>query len=186
MYVRSKKLIYLTGFMGSGKSTVAPVLATALNWSCIDTDEEIEKREQKTIREIFRENGEQYFRAREREVLSAVSLEQERVVALGGGAITIDENIQTVQSTGVLVYLKADAEDIFQRLDSVSDRPLLESIDGKKIDGDELRIRIGKLLEVREPFYKQADIIVEIKGKHVQAIVEEILGKLTKILNSNQ
>ncbi len=178
MDFNKKKSVYLTGFMGSGKSTVAPVLAATLNYSYVDTDEEIEKRAGKTVSEIFHQHGEQYFRTIERETLLNICKQDELVVALGGGAIADDEHIQTVKSSGVLVYLKTDVEEIIRRLRGATDRPLLESAGALKLNDDEFRNRVIELLKLREPFYMQADIIIEMNNKKVQSVVEEIVSQM--------
>ena len=177
-----KNLIYLTGFMGSGKSTIAPILAESLGYEFIDIDAEIEKRAGETISEIFHRHGEQYFRNLEREILLRVSQQDGSVISLGGGTIANRENLAAVKSSGVLIYLKTELEQIMQRLRDKTDRPMLETLDGSRLSEGELRTRITELLNVREPFYSQADITIATNNKRVQTAVEEILSQIKKIV----
>ena len=174
------ELIYLTGLMGSGKSTVAPVLAAALNFSYVDTDDEIQRHTGKTISDIFHHHGEQYFRTLERDILLNICGQEQLVVALGGGTLTHNENLHTVTSSGVLISLKTDVDEIVRRVRMTTDRPLLESKGGGNVNDDELKTRVQELLKLREPFYNQADIIINTNNKEVQSIVEEIVSELNK------
>ena len=175
---RRKNLIYLTGFMGSGKSTIAPILANTLGYEYVDIDAEIEKATGKKVPEIFSEHGEKYFRDVERTLLQNTSLRHECVVSLGGGTIASEENLTIIKSSGLLIYLKADAEQIFRRMRHKSDRPLLQTPDGDRLNEPELRARIQNLLNAREPFYLQSDLTIQTDespvGKTVDTIVRRI------------
>ena len=177
-----KNLIYLTGFMGSGKSTIAPILANTLGYSFVDIDQEIEKVSQKKVNDIFFEDGEDYFRNIERSLLERVSRQQGCVISLGGGTIAIDENLRIVKSSGILVYLKTDPDRIFQRLEHKDDRPLLKSKDGRRLSDDKLRQRISQLLALREPFYNQADVTVSTDETKVGYTVDEIVRCLKPLI----
>ena len=93
----SKVNIYLTGFMASGKSTIGPIVANTLGWEFYDLDKEIEKRERKTIPDIFKENGEKYFRKLEIEVLKELSTGNSLIISLGGGALTNQLNRKIIK-----------------------------------------------------------------------------------------
>ncbi|HMK39397.1 MAG TPA: shikimate kinase, partial [Bacteroidota bacterium] len=97
--------IYITGFMGSGKSTVGPLLGASLGYAFIDLDTVIEAGEGKSIAEIFREKGEQEFRALERSALRLLSARSNIVVATGGGALTDPGSLSIVRQSGLSVYL---------------------------------------------------------------------------------
>ena len=144
-----KNLIYLTGFMGSGKSTIAPILANTLGYNYLDIDLEIEKAAGKTVSEIFLESGEDYFRDIERKLLQEVSRQEGCVVSLGGGTIANEGNLKLVKSSGVLIYLKIEPDQILQRMKFKTDRPLLKSADGRQLSDDELRTRVTLLLDAR-------------------------------------
>ncbi len=173
-----RHLIYLTGFMGSGKSTIAPILANTLGYSHVDIDIEIERATGKTVKEIFSELGEKYFRDVERAVLKDISGRAGCVVSLGGGTITNETNLGIVKSTGILVYLKVRPEQIFNRLRHKTDRPMLRSASEPHVGDDELRQRIHALLHQREPFYEKADLTIWTDDRRVGVTVDEIVHAL--------
>ena len=170
--------IFLTGFMGSGKSTIAPILANTLGYTFVDIDKEIEHLTGKRIFEIFSELGEEYFREVERTILQDISLRDRCVISLGGGTITNEHNLQFVKSSGILIYLKVNSDLIFQRMKYKTDRPLLKSSSGTTLTEDELRSRVDSLLEKRERFYAQADITVVTDDLRVGLTVDKIVDDL--------
>ena len=180
---RRKNLVFLTGFMGSGKTTIAPILANTLGYSVVDIDAEIEKITGRKVSEIFFESGEHFFRDEEHKLLQEVSLRQGCVVSLGGGTIANDRNLNIVKSTGVLVYLKVDAEHIFQRLKFKKDRPLLKTKEGIILSDDELRSRINALLAAREPFYTQSDVTIATDESRVGLTVDEIVRQIKMLID---
>jgi len=155
--------VYLTGFMGSGKSTVGPILAGMLGCPFCDLDERIEQRAGMPIPEIFRKFGEPWFRELEKKELAKVAGEQRMVVALGGGAIIDPSNLRVVKNSGTLVYLKLPVEELYRRLKGCRERPLLcpPRSDGRQVEGRDLYRKIEDLLKKREPVYLQADYVVE-------------------------
>ena len=167
--------------MGSGKSTIAPILANTLGYSFIDVDDEIQKTTGKWVREIFFEDGESVFREHERQLLQRLSRQQNCVVSLGGGTIANDTHLAIVKSTGVLVYLKIDTESIFQRMKNKTDRPLLRAKDGGTMNEAELRRHIDALLAAREWYYKQADIVVATDENTVGQSVDDIVRSLRNL-----
>ena len=170
-----KKNIVLTGYMGSGKSTVGKRLAEKLGMSFIDTDEEIVRREGRSINEIFSDVGEEGFRKIETEVLSSLAKEnatntEGTVFATGGGIVTRKENMSLLKELGKVFYLKADEETTFNRVKDDSSRPLLSSE-----SLEELRLKIRNMLRERKGYYElTADIIINTSGRTVEDIVEEI------------
>lgn len=177
-----KHVVYLTGFMGSGKSTIGPILANAIGYDFLDIDKEIEDNEQRVINEIFSTNGEKYFREVEREVLNDVSKLRSVVVSLGGGTVTNKENLLLVKNTGVLIYLKADPTQICQRLRYKRDRPLLKTPDGQSLSEEQMMDRIRWLIKERDKFYHQADIIVGTDNKKIGLTVDEIVRKIRSLI----
>jgi shikimate kinase len=155
--------IYLTGFMGSGKSTVAPLLAGLLGYECLDLDEGIADAAGLTVGEIFAGGGEAEFRRLESAALFETASRSSIVVAAGGGAIASEESLAFVRSAGVLVYLRVDFETLFGRLRTMRDRPLLrETVAGTGAEGDgALRETMRRLMTEREPFYRRADIVAD-------------------------
>jgi shikimate kinase len=180
MTPRNKRLIYLTGFMGSGKTTIAPILANTIGYTHIDIDEEIENITGKKIADIFTNLGEMFFRDIERKLLTAASKSAECVVSLGGGTIANDENISIVKSTGLLVYLKADIDEIVKRLRHKTNRPMIISTDGTILPEELLRERVRTMLTQREPYYNQADIVVITGNRRVGLTIDDIVRRITR------
>src|SRR6266545_4783793 len=117
--------IYLVGFMGAGKTTVGRELAARLDVPFFDLDELVEAAEKTTIKEIFAERGEPYFRKRERDILRSTKYLESAVIATGGGTFTFDENIQFIQSEGLSVWLSAPYSLLRGRIgDKAAERPL--------------------------------------------------------------
>lgn len=150
--------VFLTGFMGAGKSTIGARLAAALGTQHIDLDRAIEAGAGLTIPEIFERSGEADFRRREREALAQLA-ETRAVISLGGGALLDPESRALVERAGVQVYLAATAETLEARLGDAVDRPLLAGLDtGGR------RAKIAAMLALREPDYRSADFTVDTDG----------------------
>ncbi|MBI3003797.1 MAG: shikimate kinase [Ignavibacteriales bacterium] len=164
--------------MGSGKSTIGPILANTIGFEYVDVDRLIEKKTDKRIIDIFAEAGERTFRDVERQTLQEVSSLDAAVVSLGGGTIANDENFELIHNHGVIVYLQLSPEEILQRVHRRTDRPLLKDSKGNLLNGAELDARIRELLNIREQFYSRADIIVPADKKKVGATVDEIVRRL--------
>lgn len=168
--------------MGSGKSTIGPILANALGWDYVDIDKNIEHKADQTIVDIFASKGELAFRNLEREALRELLLHQQCVVALGGGTLANEENFEFIRQNGVIVYLQLSPEKILERIKHKTDRPMLKDAAGKPLEGEELQKRIDGLLELREQYYAKADIIIPAGamkvGTTVDAIVERLRGLL--------
>lgn len=176
-------MIFLTGFMGSGKSTVGPILANTIGYHFIDLDVLIEKNEKQKISHIFEVEGETKFRMLERDTLKQILNNTATIVSLGGGTVTNDETLNLVKHHGVLVYLKSDVEHIYQRLKTKSDRPMLRDDDGKLLDGDNLIKKIETLLSLREKFYNQADVVVTTDDKKIGYTIDELAKKLSPYID---
>ena len=163
----------LTGLMGSGKSTVGRMLSEQVSVPFIDTDREIERLEGRTIREVFAEDGEGVFRARERDVVRESLREAGgRVIALGGGAFVDPACRDACRSRGAItVYLRSSPEAIVARLNAeeVATRPLL---------GEDSLERLRELLSVREPTYSLAQLAIDTDGRSAEQVVSEILVRL--------
>ncbi|MBP3925496.1 shikimate kinase [bacterium] len=166
-----KDNIILIGMMGSGKTTVARELAANLkSFKLVDIDEEIEKSTGKKISEIFLKFGEKHFRLLEEDKIRQVCEKYSQIIALGGGAFETPDNRNLLLNSGKVIYLKASAREIFERIKLETHRPLL-----KKNFSIE---RINSLIEAREINYKKAHIQIDTNGKTPYNIVEEILGVL--------
>lgn len=164
--------LFLTGFRGTGKSTVGFILSQRLARPLVDLDDFIERRAGKTIRQIFDDGGEPLFRAIESEVLGEVIEHPASVISLGGGAILREENRAMVRRSGTCFWLDADAETIVNRLraddSSAQRRPALTNL--------KQREEVGHLLEQRASLYEMAsDYRIETIGKEPGTVAEEIL-----------
>ena len=168
--------IFLTGFMGVGKTRVGRILAQQLGRCFLDTDRMIEQRAGKTIAEIFADEGEAYFRQLERDCVLETCQRSDAIVALGGGAITRADNVAAVRCAGILVCLKADVDTIFARVRRRSNRPLLAGLDPQA-----QRAKIESLLRERAPYYDQAHI--ELYTTQAQT-PEDTAGQLLALLES--
>ena len=175
MSTGKKNIVYLTGFMGSGKSTIGPLLANVLGYEFLDIDAAIELRAGKSVTEIFERHGEGYFRETERTVLLETSRRRGCVVSLGGGTLAQAGNLQMVKSSGILVYLKTHPDHIHRRMRNKTNRPLLRDAEGERPSDEVLSERIRALLAEREPFYSQADLVVRTDDKPMRYTVDEIV-----------
>ncbi|EIJ78844.1 shikimate kinase [Bacillus methanolicus PB1] len=165
------KSIYLIGFMGSGKTTVGKSFGVKWNWPVIDTDEEIVKKVNKSINQIFEENGEDYFRHLETEILKQLPVNRS-IITTGGGIVLKDENRRWMKENGIVVFLYAEPEEIFKRIENDDSRPLLKT--NKKA-------AIEELLRSRLPLYiEAADFTIDTTGKDINEIIKKIEEGLTK------
>lgn len=153
--------IFLCGFMGSGKSTLGRQLAKRMNRQFIDLDKYIETKAQKSITELFKEQGEKAFRLLEtRYLFEVVKLKQPCIIALGGGTVCSNLNLDIVKQSGILVYIVLSANDLFNRLrKSNTKRPLI-----KGLSPEALNLYIHRMLQDREPYYQQAHIPINGMG----------------------
>jgi shikimate kinase len=175
---RKRLIIFLTGFMGSGKSTIGPILANTIGYSFVDLDLFIEQKKKQKIGDIFKGEGEKAFREMERAFLKEVAGTPRSVISLGGGTITDQESLDLVKESGVLVYLKADPEYIYKRLRTKSDRPMLRTADGDLMDAEQLQLRIGELMEKRQGYYEQAHVIIHTDDKKIGNTIDELVKML--------
>jgi shikimate kinase len=167
--------IYLTGFMGAGKSTIGPILANTMGWNFFDLDKVIEKKEGKKVRDIFEQNGEEFFRELELKTLTELSSEINAIVALGGGTISSKEILTLLKTTGKLIYLKTSPEASYKRLRYKRDRPNLLSEQKDEPTKEELLGKINNLLEPRILFYEQADLTINTDSYSVGKTVDRIV-----------
>ncbi len=168
------RIIYLTGFMGSGKSTIGPILANTLGWDFFDLDKVIEKKAGMKIPEIFEKEGEQFFRELEIETLSALTKHNNAIIALGGGTVTNNNNINLIKETGKLIYLKATPESVYLRLRYKRDRPLLTLNGTVNLEKNEFIKKISRMLDSRKSYYEKADIIIDTDIESIGKIVDRI------------
>ncbi len=164
-----KNNIFLIGFMGTGKSAIAKQINKIEGYNICEMDQMIESAEGRKITEIFETDGEAYFREVESKILEQCGSEANRVVSCGGGIVLKSENIEFMKKNGVVIWLTATPETIFNRVSRNKNRPLLNN--NMNVE------HITKMLGVRyEKYQAAADIQIVTDDKSPRAIAEEILG----------
>ncbi len=153
---KTAKRIYLIGFMGSGKSTLGPRLAEALDFDFIDLDNLIEEAEGLQISEIFKIKGEAYFRKREQEILETTASYTNTVFATGGGLPCFNDNMTSMNKLGISLYLQLSEAPLFKRLKQSTSRPLIMNMSDQ-----ELKFYIRSTLAVRSKYYQKATLIID-------------------------
>lgn len=149
--------VYLLGYMGCGKTTAGKELAQNMGYSFIDLDDLLEKNQGRTISEIFASDGEEAFRALEKETLHSTFQMKDVIVATGGGAPCFFDNVEQMNKHGLTIYIEMSANDLVKRLEGqIEHRPILK---GKT--EQELMDFIAQALNNRNPFYKKAKAFVE-------------------------
>jgi shikimate kinase len=168
---RSERL-FLVGYRGSGKSTVAGQVAQRLGWQAVDADAVLEALAGKTIREIFAEEGEAGFRSCEEMVLKDLCRRPRHVIATGGGVVLAQSNRELLRKFGKVVWLQADAETIWQRLQGDATTPQRRPV--LTVGG---LPEVEQLLRVREPLYREsADWTVDTTSHTPEEVAELILN----------
>ena len=161
--------IYLIGFMGAGKTTVGRLLAKNLGWKFIDLDKEIERRENRSITGIFRENGETHFRNLERKYLQELVSTERTVIAFGGGTFIDPQNRALAEKTGLTVWLKVSFAKVADRVKIDGTRPKF---------GD--RHQAERLYQTRQPYYAFAKIHISTDEGTPESVAKEIMGAIPK------
>jgi shikimate kinase len=175
--VPRKQAVILVGFMGAGKSSVGRALAARLNWSFEDLDTRIERRENKSVPDIFRAGGEEYFRGLEQgelqELLSELPDEAKKVIALGGGTFAQSSCAKVIEDAAIpTIFLDATLDELWRRCTEKSeepglDRPMLRDLRAFRA-----------LYEKRRPCYLAASHTLETTGKTVDEVVAELIKVL--------
>jgi shikimate kinase len=167
--------VALVGFMGTGKSSVGRMLAGELHFKFVDTDEMIESRSGCRITEIFANQGEAVFRQLECSLVTELATAKDLVISTGGGLVINPANLASLKTHALVVCLWAPPEAIWQRTRHQAHRPLLNNPDplGK----------IRTLLAEREPFYRQADVLVNTESRSIREITQHVLLQFRKARN---
>lgn len=169
-----KQHIFIIGFMGVGKSTVAKELGSRYRAKEADTDKMIVEKEGKAITDIFADSGEEYFRNVETGILDDLKNMQPGVVSCGGGMVMREINVKKMKEQGKILLLTARPETIYERVKDSTDRPIL--------NGNMNVEYIEELMEARRPKYEAAaDIVVATDGKMPGQIAEEIVAAFNDI-----
>jgi len=164
--------IVLTGFMGTGKTTVGQLLSERLDRVFIDIDTQIEAHFDKTIPEIFADEGEAAFRVAESQICAQLGQEQGMIISTGGGALVNPHNRAVLSDSGTLICLTATVDEILSRVESMANRPLLPG------DRDEKRRRIRDLLYERRQAYAAIPQQIDTTGRDPAAIADHVLEAL--------
>ncbi len=173
MVARRPLRIILTGFSGTGKSLVAPLVADRLHWQAVDTDSHVEKAAGKPITDIFEQDSEPRFRELEADAVRDACARERAVVSVGGGAILRPDNRRLLADGGFVVCLEARPETILRRLREAA--PADEPLDRPLLVGPDPISRIRELKERRQPFYALADHTVHTDGLTLDLVAEEVV-----------
>ena len=161
--------IFLIGFMGAGKSTIARSLQKSLKFPLVEMDERIVREQGMSINEIFEKYGEDHFRQIESDLI--LGDEDASIVSCGGGVVVRPQNVENMKKSGKIVFLKATPETIYERVKNSTDRPIL--------NGHMNVEYIAQLMEKRRALYEgAADITIETDGKTKEEICSEIICRL--------
>lgn len=172
------KSIFFIGFMGTGKTTISQIVSKKLGMKWVDLDEMIIRKENRSITNIFKENGEQYFREIEKEVLRNIADEGGYVVSTGGGVVIANENMEIMKKNGIVITLAASPEVIFERIKDDQDRPLLQV--NNPMD------EIKRLMFERAHFYIKGDIIIDTSCSSPEELADEIIVEIGRLNGKGQ
>lgn len=176
-------IVYLVGYRGTGKTTVARLLAEALGWDCVDADAELEALRGRSIRAVFHEEGEPAFREQEAAILARLCQTRRCVVATGGGAILREDNRRQLMESGWVVWLTADADTLWRRL--CNDPSTEERRPALSTAGNSGREEIEEMLRFREPLYRAcADTIIDTAGRTPEEVAAAVLAQLPREFRS--
>ena len=166
--------IFLIGFMGTGKTTIANALNRKYDMEIIDMDANIEQEQNMAISEIFANQGEEFFRDLETKLIYDLQNKDNVVVSCGGGAVLRQENVRAMKKSGKIILLNATAETILERVQNSHNRPLLEG--NKNVE------YIRQLMSKRDDKYNSAaDYVVDVDNRAVEDIAEEIYSTVFSI-----
>jgi shikimate kinase len=159
--------VALIGFMGTGKSSVGQMVAASLHFTFLDTDHDIEVRARKSIAEIFAKDGEPAFREWEQRIVQELTQRKRTVISTGGGLPADEANLASLKSHAFVVCLWASPDRILERVRHQTHRPLLN--DPNPV------AKIRSLLAAREPFYRQADVLLNTEMRSVREVAQQVI-----------
>ncbi len=165
--MRSMRNLALIGFMGTGKSCIGRLAAAHLHLTFLDTDHVIEARAGKSISDIFQQDGEPAFRDWEGRIVEELTRRDKTVIATGGGLPAGEGNLASLKTHALVVCLWASPETVWERVRNHSHRPLLKEADPL--------VKIRQLLATREPYYRQADVLVNTEQRSVREVAMQVI-----------
>lgn len=172
--VEGHSRIYLTGYMGAGKSTIGKRMANRIGYKFYDTDALMVKGFRRPISQVFEELGEDKFREAEVQVLKELSRREKLVISTGGGTLARQETMDIALNSGSVIYLKADVSVLYERvIFSPKDRPILNEPDTEKVFKDKFY--------AREQFYTQAHYEVTTGERKTEDVVEDCIRVLINL-----
>jgi shikimate kinase len=167
----TKTPLFFVGMMGSGKTTLGRIVAQILQYEFIEMDIVIEAKLGISIKEIFQNYGEAYFRTEEKKLLDEICLKQNCVISCGGGVFTNYENIETIGKFGISIFLNVSSKVLEERLSGDDKRPLLQETS------------IHKILLKRIPFYAQAHVMVDLAVSNLEKNICQVIEEIYKHLS---
>lgn len=168
----------LVGFMGTGKTSVGRLAAEQLRFEFVDTDELIQSSTGRSITDIFAKDGEAAFRALEHQIVLELTRRSRTVISTGGGLPVNPANLASLKTHALVICLWSSPEKIWERVHNQSHRPLLQDADPQK--------KIRELLAVREPFYKQADVLVNTDIRSVREAAVQVVHQFRLALSDRR
>jgi shikimate kinase len=169
--INSKFNITLCGMMGSGKTAVGKSLANKLSYKFLDTDTLIENKANRSIKDIFNENGEIFFRNLEEQVITELLDEKKIIISLGGGSLTNKNIRQLIKKNSYNIYLNVKIDILVKRLSYSKNRPLIINKDLKKT--------LNELLDKRTKYYQKADLVISNENG-LNETVKKIINRINK------
>lgn len=168
--VLGKRNLVLVGLMGAGKSAIGRLVAQALSVPFVDSDHEIERVSRMTISDLFAAYGEEEFRALEARVMKRLLKTGPKVVSTGGGAFINERTRRHIKRGGLTVWLKADLDVLWERVNKRDTRPLLKTENPMQT--------LENLMNARYPIYAEADLTVHSRDVKKEVVVEEVLAAI--------
>jgi shikimate kinase len=168
----------LIGFMGAGKSSVGRLVAEQLHFDYLDTDELIQSRTGRTIADIFAKDGEPAFRKLEEQIVAELTARERTVISTGGGLPVNPKNLVSLKTHALVVCLWASPEKIWERVGSQTHRPLL------RCPNPQTKIR--ELLAAREPFYRQADVLINTDLRSTREAAQQVIHQFKSAQSGQQ
>lgn len=176
--VLGRRNLVFVGLMGAGKSAIGRLVASQLNLPFIDTDVEIERVSRMTISELFAAYGEPEFRALETRVIKRLLKGGPRIISTGGGAFINEDTRMQIKRGGISVWLKADLDVLWERVNKRDHRPLLKTENPMQT--------LANLMEQRYPIYALADLTVQSRDVRKEVIASEVLEAVVHHLNESR